>query len=208
MACHARKAMPGRAARPARDPAALRSAVAACPHTLLRGDAPDLVSSLLSELDIATGPGGDTPIRRRGNGELGDGASFGPGRETAQAQQADTGKHGGEKCGQVRPPSRTIHVASSLVSCTTHRCHESVSSSFLQGGVWAACRARKASPARCSAAAGPHPRIVSRGLGGDAPVLLCSLLVFRPPFSRSVQLVRLGSQSAAGRTHPRQLWAC
>ncbi len=76
-------------------------------------DAPDVVR--LGEPEIAIRAGRYTPgqASRR---ELGEGANDGPGRKTAQAQQADTGDQGGEKCGQVRPPSRTIHVSSSFVS--------------------------------------------------------------------------------------------
>src|SRR6266568_2778654 len=38
---------------------ALRSAAAACPHALLRGDAPDLVPIELGEPEVAIGPGRD-----------------------------------------------------------------------------------------------------------------------------------------------------
>jgi hypothetical protein len=82
------------------------------------GDAPDAVPKGQGEPQVAIGPGRD--VHRialgRGDGELGDGAHFGPGGSSAQAQQANTDKHGGEQCDQARPPSRDIHVAFALVS--------------------------------------------------------------------------------------------
>ena len=69
---------------------------------------------LLGEPDVAI-----RPAKARGVGELGDGAHFGPGVRSAQAQHADTGNHSSDKGGQVRPPSRTIHVVSSLVYDST-----------------------------------------------------------------------------------------
>ncbi len=96
-------------------------------------DAPDVALAIrdLREPEVAIRPGGDTYRRAlRRNGELLDGARFGrPGGETAQAQQTDAGNDGSEKCGQVRPPSRTIHVSSSFVYGATHNFHASVSSS-------------------------------------------------------------------------------
>jgi hypothetical protein len=98
----------------------LRSAAAACPHALLRGDPPNLVPPALGEPDVArvNRPGRDAHRNAlgRGDGELGDGVRFGPGGSTAQAQQADTGDQGREQCDQARPPSRTIHASSSFVS--------------------------------------------------------------------------------------------
>ena len=65
---------------------------------------------LLGEPDVAI-----RPAKARGEGELGDGAHCGPDRSRAEPQQADTGNHGSDKGGQVRPPSITLHVVSSLV---------------------------------------------------------------------------------------------
>ncbi|HXL37707.1 MAG TPA: hypothetical protein VN954_10960, partial [Ktedonobacteraceae bacterium] len=69
------------------------------------------------EPQVAIRPSRDADRRAtaRGERELGNRAHIGPGGSSAQAQQTDAGNYGGEKCGQVRPPSRTIHVSSSFV---------------------------------------------------------------------------------------------
>ena len=110
------------------------------------GDAPDLARAI-REPEVAIRPGGDVERRAlRRDGVLGDGACCGPDGSAAQAQQTDTGNYGGEKCGQVRPPSRTIHGSFSFIGVATHRYQEDVSSS-LQPGVWAAGQRPGAEPA-------------------------------------------------------------
>src|SRR5258707_1379387 len=79
------------------------------------GNAPNLVRRF-GEPKTAILPDRDAESRARGDIELGDGPCCSPGGSCAQAQQTDTGDQGGEKCDQARPPSRTIHASSSLVS--------------------------------------------------------------------------------------------
>ena len=94
--------LPCRGRRPVRGPPVLRSAAAACPHTLLRADPPYLARFEFREPEVAIRPGCDAgrPARRR-KGELGDNARFGPGGSNAQAQQADAGNQGDDECSHV-----------------------------------------------------------------------------------------------------------
>lgn len=78
-----------RGVKPIKDPPALRSAAAVCPHALARGDAPNLGRELLGEPEVAIRSGRDAERRSRGDIELGDGACCSPGGSCAQAQQAD-----------------------------------------------------------------------------------------------------------------------
>src|SRR5256885_5829297 len=88
-------------------------------ETAAGGDAPDVSPSGEPEVAIRPGRDADRVAAARGGGELGDSAGFGPGGSATQAQQADTGDQGGKQSGQVRPPTRMVHVSFSfyLVLC-------------------------------------------------------------------------------------------
>jgi len=89
-----------------------------------REAAPDLGGgpSVVGEPEVAIRPSCDAESRARGDIELGDGPCCSPGGSCTQAQQTDTGDQGGEQCGQVRPPSRTIHAGYSFVDGATLCC--------------------------------------------------------------------------------------
>ena len=84
-ASHAREASPasasreppglGRGTRPPEDPSALRSAAAACPHALARGNVPNLARKDLGEPEVAIGSGRDElgSANLRLDAELADG---------------------------------------------------------------------------------------------------------------------------------------
>ena len=85
---------------------ALRSAVAACPHALARGDAPNLAPNLLGEPQVAIRAARDALRPATGRGDT-----------AAAGDEAATGgdvPDGGEKGGQARPQTRTLHASSSF----------------------------------------------------------------------------------------------
>ena len=76
---------------------ALRSAAAACPHTLLCGDPPDLACKDLGEPEVAIRPGGDVvrpaPVRPvRGEGESGEEARGGEAPNVVRVVRSTFGK--------------------------------------------------------------------------------------------------------------------
>src|SRR5215469_1270653 len=85
----------GSGSRPARHPPALRSAAAACPHALLRGDAPDRVDVTHADIDKLGEPQG--PIR--------------PGHDPVRQADARVGEVG-DLPGGGDAPDRVVAVVS------------------------------------------------------------------------------------------------